>query len=91
MLDDIDIARNATPRPIAEIAEGLGLEPGEWRPFGNDVAKVALSALGRPRLGLLAAFLLAFLVSPRQGVLRRAVVEREERRLGKSAEGMGEA
>jgi formate--tetrahydrofolate ligase len=49
MLDDIEIARSTTPRPISEVAEGLGLGPSEWRPFGNDVAKVELSALERPR------------------------------------------
>ena len=49
MLNDIEIANAATPRPIAEIAEGLGLTPSEWRPFGSDVTKVELSVLERPR------------------------------------------
>jgi formate--tetrahydrofolate ligase len=49
MLTDIEIARAAKLRPISEIAEGLGLTGGDWRPYGSDIAKVDLSVLGRPR------------------------------------------
>jgi formate--tetrahydrofolate ligase len=41
------IAQAATLRPIAEIAAGLGLEPGEIESYGRDKAKVALSVLDR--------------------------------------------
>jgi formate--tetrahydrofolate ligase len=36
-------------RPIAELAASLGLAPGEWRPYGDDVAKVDPRLLEAPR------------------------------------------
>ena len=38
-----------TLRPIAEVAESLGLTPEDWIPYGRDVAKLPLSVLDRPR------------------------------------------
>jgi len=38
---DIDIARAARTRPIAEIAAGLGIPPQSLMPFGHDKAKLA--------------------------------------------------
>ena len=49
MPSDIEIARAHRPRPIAEVAAGLGLGAGDLRPYGSDVAKVDLAVLGRPR------------------------------------------
>jgi formate--tetrahydrofolate ligase len=46
---NVEIARTVQPRPIAEIAATLGLQPDDLWPYGSDVAKVALSVLGRPR------------------------------------------
>jgi formate--tetrahydrofolate ligase len=46
---DIEIARAATPRPIQEIGERLGLQGESLRPYGRDIAKVELSVLDRPR------------------------------------------
>jgi len=46
---DVEIARAQRPRPIAEIAAGLGLGAGDLQPYGADVAKVDLSVLGRAR------------------------------------------
>jgi formate--tetrahydrofolate ligase len=40
MTSDEEILRAATPRPIAELAARLGLEPRDWRPQGHDVAKL---------------------------------------------------
>jgi len=41
-----------SPRPIADVAQDLGLAPEEWLPYGRDKAKVLLPALsarsGRP-------------------------------------------
>jgi formate--tetrahydrofolate ligase len=37
------------PRPLVELAAGLGLAPGELRPFGHDAAKIPIAVLGRPR------------------------------------------
>jgi len=49
MPTDAEIARAASLRPIAEIASKLGLEADDLHPYGRDIAKVDLSALGRPR------------------------------------------
>jgi len=33
------------PRPIADLAQDLGLAEAEWVPYGRDMAKVLLPAL----------------------------------------------
>ena len=49
----IEIARQATLRPITDIAAQMGIEPGLLEPYGTDVAKVSLDAVDaladRPR------------------------------------------
>ncbi|MDH3735269.1 MAG: formate--tetrahydrofolate ligase [Gemmatimonadota bacterium] len=40
MLTDVQIAEAATPRPIAEIAETIGLTPDQLEPYGHYKAKV---------------------------------------------------
>src|ERR1700727_435454 len=49
----IEIARQATLRPMADIAAQMGIEPGLLEPYGSDVAKIDLSAVesleGRPK------------------------------------------
>ena len=49
-------------RPIGDVAADLGLDPGQWRPFGNHIAKIDPRLLGqernrpgRPRLILVSA------------------------------------
>ena len=42
MLSDIEIARNAKPRPIADIAASLGYSPEDIEPYGKFKAKVPL-------------------------------------------------
>ena len=49
MKSDVEIARAAKPRPIAEIANALGLDERNLHAYGNDVAKVDLSVLERAR------------------------------------------
>ena len=44
---DIDIARAARLRPLAEIAERIGLREDELIPFGHTKAKIHLDALKR--------------------------------------------
>jgi formate--tetrahydrofolate ligase len=51
MPTDIEIARSVTPRPIAEIAAGLGLSDDEFEPYGRRMAKLDLTALERRRGG----------------------------------------
>ena len=44
---DLDIARRATPRAIAELArEQLGVDTSALRPHGHHVAKLTLAGLG---------------------------------------------
>ena len=43
MPTDLEIAQQATPKPIADIAARLGLEPGDIIPFGHHKAKLARS------------------------------------------------
>jgi formate--tetrahydrofolate ligase len=44
---DLEIARSATPRPIADIAADLGLRDDEIELYGRSKAKVALPAIER--------------------------------------------
>jgi len=46
---NVEIARSVHPRPIAEVAATIGLQPDDLWAYGPDVAKVALSVLERPR------------------------------------------
>lgn len=47
MRPDIDIAREAAPRPIADIAAGLGLKADELHAYGPYMAKVPLGVMER--------------------------------------------
>lgn len=49
MLTDYEIARQAGIRPIKDIAAKLGVDDGDLMPYGDEVAKVNLKALSRPR------------------------------------------
>ena len=49
MKTDIDIAREATLRPIFEIAEPLGLAADDLQLFGKHIAKVPLEVMERYR------------------------------------------
>ncbi len=44
---DIDISRAATPMPITQVADALGLQADELEPYGDVKAKVRLSVLDR--------------------------------------------
>lgn len=50
---DLQIAQSATLAPLTEIAESIGLLPEHLEPYGRDVAKIDIDALGdvsaRPR------------------------------------------
>src|SRR5579875_1633001 len=43
MLSDIEISNSVTPKPITEIASGLGIEPDELELYGPYKAKIKLS------------------------------------------------
>lgn len=47
MLTDLQIARAATPRPIEDVANDLGLPADSVQPWGPGVAKISLDAIGR--------------------------------------------
>jgi formate--tetrahydrofolate ligase len=49
MKTDIEIARAATLRPIAELAEGIGLGPHDLHPYGRYIAKVPVRVMERLR------------------------------------------
>lgn len=49
MLTDYEIARQAGIRPIKEIAAKLGVEDEDLMPYGDEIAKVNLKALMKPR------------------------------------------
>ena len=49
MLTDYEIARQAGMRPIKDIADKLGVDNEDLLPYGDEVAKVHLNALDRPR------------------------------------------
>jgi len=49
MKTDVQIASEATPRPIVDVARDLGLSEEDLHPYGRDVAKVDLGVLDRPR------------------------------------------
>ncbi len=50
MPTDLDIARAASPRPILDVAEDLGLDAEDIRPYGHDMAKIDPAVLeGPPR------------------------------------------
>lgn len=44
---DIDIARAQIPKPISQIAGELGLQAGEYIPYGDNKAKISLSVHDR--------------------------------------------
>lgn len=48
-VSDIEIAQNASMKPIKEIADTLGLTPDEWESYGKYKAKIDLSVLDRLR------------------------------------------
>ena len=50
MLSDTEIAAQARVAPISEIAARLGVEKSDLIPYGEEIAKVRVDALSRPRL-----------------------------------------
>ena len=50
MLTDYEIAKQAGIRPITDIASKLGVDKEDLLPYGDEVAKVHLNALTRPRI-----------------------------------------
>jgi formate--tetrahydrofolate ligase len=61
---DIEIARAATLRPIAEVAADLGLAAADVEPFGSHKAKVKLRALQRPHPAAEGALVLVTAITP---------------------------
>jgi len=49
MLSDTEIAAQAKVAPISEIAARLGVEKSDLIPYGEEIAKVRVDALSRPR------------------------------------------
>ena len=49
MLSDHEIARQANPAPIVDVAHELGVKDRHLIPFGTEITKVSLDALAEPR------------------------------------------
>ena len=49
MKSGLEIAQEATLRPVADIASGLGVQEDEFEPFGRYRGKLSLSLLDRLR------------------------------------------
>ena len=47
MPTDLEIAHSVTPRPVVDVAAGLGLSPDDLELYGRDKAKISLPALER--------------------------------------------
>jgi formate--tetrahydrofolate ligase len=50
MASDIEIARAATLKPVAEMARALGLQAEDLEPYGRHIAKIGAAALARAAL-----------------------------------------
>ena len=50
MLSDIEIAQQATLRPVTEVAEDLGVPPDAVVPYGRTKAKIALPWRASPEM-----------------------------------------
>ena len=61
---DLDIAQAATPKPIIEIAESIGIEPDDLIPFGSTKAKVHLDILKRIRTNPLGKYVDVTAITP---------------------------
>jgi formate--tetrahydrofolate ligase len=64
MLTDIEIAQQAKPKPIVEIAAGLGLEPGDLELYGDYKAKIKYTALDRIRENIPGRLILVSAITP---------------------------
>lgn len=64
MLSDIEIAQQATPRPISEVAAEMGLTPGEIELFGSTKAKVELSAINSREGGRSGRYVVVTAITP---------------------------
>lgn len=47
MKTDIEIAQEATLKPIREIVEGLQLDESDWEPYGHTKAKLSDALLNK--------------------------------------------
>ena len=47
VLSDIEIARQATMKPIAQVAESLQIAEHEWEPYGRHKAKISFACIDR--------------------------------------------
>lgn len=72
MKTDIEIARSIALRPIAEVAQGIGIPEDTLEPYGKHIAKVPLSlATDRPKKGKL---ILVTAITPTKSGLGKTTV-----------------
>ncbi len=63
-MTDLAIARSVTLRPIADVAEELGLLPNELEPYGRTKMKIRLEALDRLRANPLGKYVDVTAITP---------------------------
>ena len=64
MNSDLEIAQSVTPKPIAEIAEAIGLKQSELELYGTHVAKIKLDVLKRTQRRRLGHYIDVTAVTP---------------------------
>ncbi len=64
MTTNLEIARTVQPKPIAEIAQRLGLGAEDWVPYGRHAAKLALEGIARRRSNSQGKLILVSAITP---------------------------
>ncbi len=64
MASNLEIARTITPRPIAQIAQQLGLDEQDWTPYGRHAAKLSLEGIERRRSNTQGKLILVSAITP---------------------------
>lgn len=64
MTTNLEIARTVQPKPVAEIAQRLGLGPEDWTPYGRHAAKLALEGIERRRSNPQGKLILVSAITP---------------------------
>lgn len=64
MTTNLEIARTVQPKPIAEIAQRLGLGAEDWVPYGRHAAKLALEGIAHRRSNSQGKLILVSAITP---------------------------
>ncbi len=64
MPSDLEISRNASLRPMGEVAQSMGIDDDLWEPYGHSTAKVSLEAVERMRDRPKAKYIVVTAITP---------------------------